>query len=121
MSLGLTTKEVEILNLVKLGHTNNEICAELGMSSGSVKSHMQLIFAKLQAANRVDAVIRAIRAGYLSADGVEGHEVREYQLRGKVRIFEPWAKLENFLQAIEQFNKQNEGVVEVHLEEEQPT
>jgi len=65
MALGLTRREVEVLNLVKLGHTDKEIASDLGLSVESVKTHLQLIFAKLQARNRVDAVIKALRAGYL--------------------------------------------------------
>lgn len=120
MSLGITPREVQILDLVKLGYEDKRVGAELGITPQSVKSHLQLIFAKLQAVNRVDAVIRALRAGYLSLDGMKGQEIREYQLKCKVKIFEPWAKLDDFLQAIERFNKQNEGVAEVHLEETTP-
>lgn len=63
--LGLTPRQVQILNLVKLGYGDKRIALELGLSVQTVKNHLQLIFAKLQAANRVDAVVKALNAGYL--------------------------------------------------------
>jgi len=68
MALGLTRREVEILNLVKIGCTNREIASDLGISLERVKGHLQLISAKLQARNRVDAVIKALQAGYIRLD-----------------------------------------------------
>ena len=65
MALGLTRREVEVLNLGKLGNTDKEIASDLGISVDAVKTHLQLTYAKLQARNRVDAVIKALRAGYL--------------------------------------------------------
>ena len=67
-SLRLTPKEIHILDLVKLGYDNKRIAAELGIAPKTVKGHLQLIFAKLQAVNRVDAVIKALRSGYISLD-----------------------------------------------------
>ena len=65
MPVGLTPTEISILDLVKLGYTDRKIASELGVSPGTVKQHLQLAFAKLQASNRVDAVVRALRAGYI--------------------------------------------------------
>jgi len=65
MALRLTRREVEVLNLVKLGCTNREIASDLGIPLERVKGHLQLIFAKLQARNRVGAVIKALQAGYI--------------------------------------------------------
>lgn len=67
-SLRLTPKEIQILDLIKLGYDDKKIATELGIATGTVKAHLQLIFAKLQAVNRVDAVVKAIRAGYLSLE-----------------------------------------------------
>lgn len=68
MSTELTPYEIEILDLVKLGYKDKEIGAELGIALGTVKQHLQFIYAKLGAVNRVDAVVKALRAGYLQLD-----------------------------------------------------
>lgn len=118
MPLGLTPREVNILDLVKLGYTDKEIGSGLGLTPGTVKQHLQLIFARLQAVNRVDAVVRAIRAGYIQLNNSEREGEGEHELRCRVKILEPWAKLEDFLQAIDRFNKQNRGVIEIKIEKE---
>jgi len=64
--LKLTPKEIKIIDLVKLGYKDREIGAELGIALQTVKNHMQLICVKLQAVNRVDAIIKALQAGYIS-------------------------------------------------------
>jgi len=63
--LELTPRELEILDLVKLGYLDNMIASKLGVSVGTVKNHLQLAFAKLQAINRTDAVVKALKAGYI--------------------------------------------------------
>lgn len=66
--LKLTPKEIQILEMVKLGYKDREIGAELWITPSTVKQHLQLIFARLGAVNRVDAVVKGLRAGYLSLD-----------------------------------------------------
>jgi two-component system NarL family response regulator len=63
--LKLTPREIEILEMVKLGHKDKEIATVLSIALQTVKNHMYLICAKLQAVNRVDAIVKAIRAGYI--------------------------------------------------------
>lgn len=67
-SLRLTPREIQILDLVKLGYEDKRIGAEVGIAPQTVRVHLQFIFAKLQAVNRVDAVVKALRAGYLSLE-----------------------------------------------------
>ena len=51
-SVGLSTRELEILNLVRRGLTNREIANELFVSPNTVKTHLQQIFRKMEVTNR---------------------------------------------------------------------
>jgi DNA-binding NarL/FixJ family response regulator len=62
----LTEREVEVLKLMSGGNTNREIAAELFISAGTVKSHVQHIIAKLGASDRTQAAVMANRIGLLS-------------------------------------------------------
>ncbi len=59
----LTSREREVLSLVVEGRENNEIAAELVISPETVKTHVSTILAKLNADNRVQAAVQAVRAG----------------------------------------------------------
>jgi two-component system nitrate/nitrite response regulator NarL len=52
----LTEREVEILNLMRLGHKNREIAKELSIAESTVHKHIQNIFEKLHARNRTEAI-----------------------------------------------------------------
>jgi ATP/maltotriose-dependent transcriptional regulator MalT len=55
----LSTRELEVLHLIALGHSNREIARLLVVTVGTVKSHVHNICAKLDARSRVHAVARA--------------------------------------------------------------
>jgi len=55
----LTTREREVLELVGAGLTNAAIAARLWISPGTVKKHLDNIYAKLGVANRTQAAARA--------------------------------------------------------------
>jgi DNA-binding NarL/FixJ family response regulator len=59
----LTSREIEILDLVAQGHTNAKIAARLYLSPKTVGNHISHIFTKLQVADRAHAIIRAREAG----------------------------------------------------------
>src|SRR5215203_1550910 len=59
----LTSREVEILDLIAQGHTNAKIAARLFLSPKTVGNHISHIFTKLQVADRAHAIIRAREAG----------------------------------------------------------
>ena len=59
----LTARERDVLALVAEGLPNKAIAAALGISDQTVKFHVAAIIGKLGAANRTDAVRRAIRQG----------------------------------------------------------
>lgn len=54
----LTAREAEILELVAAGLSNAEIAERLWISPGTVKKHLENIYAKLGVANRTAAVTR---------------------------------------------------------------
>ena len=54
----LTRREIEILRLLADGLTNRAIAAELVISGGTVKFHVNSILRKLHVANRAEAVAR---------------------------------------------------------------
>lgn len=55
-SLGITARELEILNLVARGLSNREIATQLFISENTVKTHCSRAFDKLGAARRTQAV-----------------------------------------------------------------
>jgi NarL family two-component system response regulator LiaR len=64
-SLGITARELEILNLVAEGLSNREIAAQLFVSENTVKTHCARAFDKLGAARRTQAVQRGKEYGLL--------------------------------------------------------
>ncbi len=59
----LTPREREILSLVAAGRTNAQIAEALFLSQKTVRNNVSTIFAKLQVADRAEAIIRARDAG----------------------------------------------------------
>lgn len=62
----LTPREIEVLELLAEGLPNKAIADRLGISSQTVKFHVASISGKLGAANRTDAVRRAVRRGLVA-------------------------------------------------------
>ena len=59
--LELSKREMEILNLLAQGHSNEEIAAKLFVSVSTVKTHNQNLFSKLDVKRRTQAVEKAKR------------------------------------------------------------
>jgi DNA-binding NarL/FixJ family response regulator len=59
----LTAREREILDLLAAGLANATIAVRLGLSPKTVANHLSSIFAKLQVADRAQAILRAREAG----------------------------------------------------------
>jgi DNA-binding NarL/FixJ family response regulator len=55
----LTSREREVLALIGQGRTNGEIAAALVVSEGTVKTHINHVFTKLQLRDRASAVVFA--------------------------------------------------------------
>jgi DNA-binding NarL/FixJ family response regulator len=63
---GLTAREVQVLELLAEGLPNKAIAERLSISDQTVKFHVSSISGKLGAANRTDAVRRAVRRGLVT-------------------------------------------------------
>jgi ATP/maltotriose-dependent transcriptional regulator MalT len=61
----LSPRELEVLQLIALGRTNQEIAGELIVAPGTVKAHTASIYRKLDVANRTEAATRARQLGIL--------------------------------------------------------
>lgn len=61
----LTSREVEVLQLISQGLRNKEVGAMLGITEGTVQIHVKNIFAKLQVNDRTGAVQVAVRRGLI--------------------------------------------------------
>lgn len=61
----LTKRELEILNLVKVGTTNKEIAFRPSMCEQTVKNHLIVIYKKLAASDRAHAVYIAMKRGII--------------------------------------------------------
>ena len=57
----LTGRELEILQLLAMGHTNRDIAGKLFISPDTVKTHLEHIYQKLGATDRTAAVAEAMR------------------------------------------------------------
>ena len=61
----LTRREREILALLADGSGNKQIAARLGIATNTVKTHLELLFDKLDVSTRTEAVTAAARMGLL--------------------------------------------------------
>jgi DNA-binding NarL/FixJ family response regulator len=59
----LTAREREVLDQLAAGHSNQQIAQRLTLSAKTVANHLSSIFAKLQVADRAQAILRARDAG----------------------------------------------------------
>jgi len=57
----LTPRQAEVLNLLAQGHATQEICAQMGLTEGTVKNHLGAIYRQLRVRNRLQAVLAARR------------------------------------------------------------
>ena len=59
----LTAREREILELLAAGRSNQQIASALFLSPKTVRNNVSNVFAKLQVADRAEAIVRAREAG----------------------------------------------------------
>jgi DNA-binding NarL/FixJ family response regulator len=59
----LTQREREILHLIATGASNAAIAQQLNLSAKTVSNYVSNIFAKLQVADRAEAIVKARNAG----------------------------------------------------------
>ena len=63
---GLTERELSILDLVGQGLSNKQIGKELFISDRTVQAHLSNIFSKLGVNSRTEAVMHAVRKGWIT-------------------------------------------------------
>ncbi|MFE4055265.1 response regulator [Streptomyces sp. NPDC059096] len=64
----LTARELDVARLVAVGRTNQEICGDLFLSLGTVKTHLTNIQSKLAVRNRVEIAAWAWATGTVARD-----------------------------------------------------
>jgi DNA-binding CsgD family transcriptional regulator len=62
-SLGISARELKVLEELAAGRSNKEIAARLGVSPNTVKTHVARLFEKLGAKRRTDAIKQARELG----------------------------------------------------------
>lgn len=61
----LTERELECLQIIAKGLSNNEAARVLGLSKATIRTHLEHIYQKLDVTNRVEAVTEGIRQGII--------------------------------------------------------
>jgi len=61
----LTSREVEILQVIAKGLSNAEAARVLKVSRATIRTHLEHIYAKLSVSNRVEAITEGIRQGLI--------------------------------------------------------
>lgn len=66
----LSERELEVLRLATRGLSNQEIATELTLSLRTVQAHLGHIFNKLQVSSRTEAVVRALKEGWITLEDI---------------------------------------------------
>jgi len=66
----MTEREIEVLKLATRGLSNQDIAGELYLSVRTVQAHLEHIFNKLQVSSRTEAVVRALKEGWVTLDDI---------------------------------------------------
>ena len=65
---GLSSREMEVLKRLAQGMTTAQISSDLFISDNTVKTHVRHILEKLEAANRAEAVSKAMQLGLINSE-----------------------------------------------------
>jgi DNA-binding NarL/FixJ family response regulator len=65
-TLGISGRELEVLELLAAGQSNKEIARRLEVSPNTVKTHVAKLLAKLEARRRTEAIQKARELGVIS-------------------------------------------------------
>jgi NarL family two-component system response regulator LiaR len=64
----LTERELEVLELAARGMSNKDIACALNLSVRTVQAHLGTVFSKMQVGSRTEAVVQALRKGWLTLE-----------------------------------------------------
>jgi DNA-binding CsgD family transcriptional regulator len=64
-TLGISARELEVLELLAAGRSNKEIAGRLDVSPNTVKTHIAKLFEKLEVSRRTEAISRARELGMI--------------------------------------------------------
>lgn len=64
-TLGITARELEVLDLLASGRSNKEIARALDVSPNTVKTHVASLYEKLEVKRRTEAIRRARELGVI--------------------------------------------------------
>lgn len=84
----LTPRQREVLHWLSLGKTNWEISRILGTSEDNVKYHVGRLLARLDAGNRVDAVVKAMQLQLLDAQAADSRHLAS----ASISLYQPHAE-----------------------------
>jgi DNA-binding NarL/FixJ family response regulator len=70
-SLAPSERELEVLRLAAKGLSNREIADDLCLSARTIQAHLGTIFTKMDVGSRTEAVVEALRKGWLTLDDIE--------------------------------------------------
>jgi DNA-binding NarL/FixJ family response regulator len=68
----LSERELQVLRLAGKGLTNRAIGVQLAISDRTVQGHLANIYSKLHVTTRTEAVLKAVRLGWLTLDETQG-------------------------------------------------
>lgn len=61
----LTSREIEIVQLLANGKTTKSIAEELHLSNGTIRNYVSIVLDKLNVSNRIEAIRKALDKGWL--------------------------------------------------------
>lgn len=67
----LTAKESRIMGLVAMGKSDKQIGPEVGLTQGTLRNLMRVVYAKLDAPNRVAAAVNFVRLTGFKDNGTD--------------------------------------------------
>lgn len=63
-----TTRELEVMDLLYEGHSNKVTAERLGITLRTVEHHLETAYQKLNAHGRADAVVKALKVGWITLE-----------------------------------------------------
>jgi DNA-binding NarL/FixJ family response regulator len=64
----LSERELDVLRLAAKGMSNRDIARDLHLSERTIQAHLSTVFTKMEVGSRTEAVVQALRDGWLTFD-----------------------------------------------------